>query len=167
MVEVVLTHTLYIQIIMHKKAMLVLLLLSAAMLYASPYKIPADKDATAYIQRFSKLAMQEMRRSGMPASVKLAQALLESGAGKGKLAVIGNNHFGIKCKEEWTGSTFYTQDDDYENGELINSCFRKYDTPEDSYRDHTNFLLRAKSRYKKLFSLDPSDYKAWAEGLKT
>jgi Mannosyl-glycoprotein endo-beta-N-acetylglucosaminidase len=150
---------------MHKSAIFVFLLFIAALAHASP-AIPTEKDATTYIQRFSKLAVQEMQRSGIPASVKLAQAMLESGAGKGKLATMGNNHFGIKCKDDWTGSTFYTQDDDYENGRLINSCFRKYDTPEESYRDHTNFLMRNKSRYKKLFDLNLSDYKGWAEGLK-
>jgi Mannosyl-glycoprotein endo-beta-N-acetylglucosaminidase len=151
---------------LHKKVTLLLLLLSAMLAHANPYYLPDDRDALSYIHRFSKLAVQEMHRSGIPASIKLAQAVLESGMGKGKLATMGNNHFGIKCKEEWTGATFHTQDDDYENGELVPSCFRKYETAEDSYRDHTDFLLNRKSRYKKLFDIEPSDYKKWAEGLK-
>jgi flagellum-specific peptidoglycan hydrolase FlgJ len=112
-----------------------------------------------YIKRFSPIAIEEMHRTGVPASIKLAQGISESGAGSSRLAVEGNNHFGIKCKKEWTGPTISHTDD------LPNECFRKYASPEESYRDHSDFL-RTRSHYAFLFQLDPLDYKGWAYGLK-
>lgn len=111
-----------------------------------------------YIRRYSKIAVSEMYRSGIPASITLAQGLLESGAGKSRLAVEGNNHFGIKC-HNWAGKKIHEDDD------RAHECFRKYASAEDSYRDHSDFL-RYKDRYSFLFDLDPVDYKAWAYGLK-
>lgn len=112
-----------------------------------------------YIARYHVLAMEEMRRSGVPASITLAQGIHESGAGSSRLAIEANNHFGIKCKKEWTGPAIRHSDD------LPNECFRKYASVEESYRDHSEFL-RTRSHYAFLFQLDPLDYKAWAHGLK-
>ncbi len=113
----------------------------------------------AYIDRYSNLAIKEMLRTGIPASITLAQAVLESGNGNSTLARNSKNHFGIKCHSDWKGKTF-TWDDDKKN-----ECFRKYNSVEDSYRDHSDFL-KNKSRYGFLFDLKPSDYKAWSKGLK-
>lgn len=112
----------------------------------------------AYVQKYYQLAIDEMRRSGVPASITLAQGLLESGAGYSTLAVKGNNHFGIKC-HKWEGRTIRHDDD------APNECFRAYDKPDDSFRDHSDFL-RYSDRYKSLFDLHPTDYKGWARGLK-
>ena len=107
-----------------------------------------------------------MIRTGVPASIKLAQGILESGKGQSKLAKESNNHFGIKCKEDWSGKTYYHNDDDYnDEGKLIKSCFRVYDHPEDSYFDHSEFL-RNRAYYTHLFDLETIDYKGWAKGLK-
>ncbi len=111
-----------------------------------------------YIDTYKELAMEEMRRSGIPASITLAQGLLESGNGNSSLAVKGNNHFGIKC-HNWTGATMRHNDD------ARNECFRKYKSAEQSYIDHSDFLTSTK-RYAELFELPPDDYKAWAKGLK-
>ena len=113
-----------------------------------------------YIERFKYVAIREMKVYGIPASITLAQGILESNAGRSELAVRANNHFGIKCHKEWTGPTYH-QDDDKPN-----ECFRKYDDPLDSYRDHSLFLT-TRERYKALFSLKPNDYKGWAQGLKS
>lgn len=112
-----------------------------------------------YIEQFADLAVEEMYRSGVPASITLAQGLLESGYGLSELAVEGNNHFGIKCHNNWKGRRMYYDDD--RKGE----CFRKYDSPEQSYRDHSDFL-RYRDRYKFLFDYKITDYKSWAHGLK-
>lgn len=112
-----------------------------------------------YIEQFASLAVEEMYRSGIPASITLAQGLLESGYGLSELAVKGNNHFGIKCHNNWKGRKMYYDDD--AKGE----CFRKYDSPEQSYQDHSDFL-RYRDRYKFLFDYKITDYKAWAYGLK-
>lgn len=112
-----------------------------------------------YIEQFAPLAVEEMYRSGIPASITLAQGLLESGNGLSVLAVKGNNHFGIKCHNNWKGGRMYHDDD--RRGE----CFRKYPSPEQSYRDHSDFL-RYRERYKFLFDYKITDYKAWAHGLK-
>ncbi|MEL6864973.1 MAG: glucosaminidase domain-containing protein [Bacteroidota bacterium] len=118
-----------------------------------------------YIEQYKDIAIREMHRSGIPASITLAQGLHESGLGKGRLARHSNNHFGIKCKRSWQGPTYYIEDDDYQNGKLVKSCFRAYDDPEDSYIDHTNFLMN-NQRYAALFKLAPTDYVAWAKGLR-
>ena len=113
---------------------------------------------TSYIERFKTIAIQEMNKDGIPASITLAQGLFESGYGNGDLAKIANNHFGIKCTTDWKGKGYYKDDDQ------VNDCFRVYDKPEDSYRDHVEFLK--KKRYAALFELDKNDYKGWAKGLK-
>lgn len=111
-----------------------------------------------YISMFKDEAIKEMHRSGVPASITLAQGILESGDGNSPLARKANNHFGIKCHSDWKGST-YIQDDDKKN-----ECFRKYRHVLDSYHDHSEFLK--KKRYAFLFDLKPTDYKGWAKGLK-
>ena len=112
-----------------------------------------------YIDTYKQLAMDEMIRTGVPAAIKLAQGIIETEAGNSVLVKKSNNHFGIKCKENWTGEKVSHDDD--ARGE----CFRKYPTPQDSYRDHSDFL-RTRKHYHFLFDLDPTDYKAWAHGLK-
>lgn len=113
----------------------------------------------AYIQRYQSLAVSEMIRTGVPASITLAQAILESGCGESSLAKASNNHFGIKCKSEWAGEKTYHDDD--RRGE----CFRVYPSVADSYRDHSDFL-KHRPFYQDLFLLNPTDYKGWAYGLK-
>ncbi len=118
-----------------------------------------------YIQKFKDLSIGEMDRSGIPASITLAQGILESSFGNSLLAREANNHFGIKC-HTWEGKTYYIKDDDRDkNGNLIKSCFRSYDTPEESYYDHTEFLSK-KGRYSFLFEYKRTDYKNWAKGLR-
>ncbi len=112
-----------------------------------------------YIRRYQLLAIEEMNRSGIPASITMAQGCLESGNGNSELSLKSNNHFGIKCKKGWRGPKVY-YDDDHRN-----ECFRSYTTVEESYRDHTNFLMD-NPRYADLFKLDHTDYKSWAKGLK-
>ncbi len=116
------------------------------------------KNTQQYIEYFAPIAVKEMELYNIPASITLAQGILESGSGRSELAVRSNNHFGIKCHKDWEGKSV-THDDDE-----IGECFRKYAHPEKSYRDHSKFLQ--KRRYKKLFNLDPTDYKGWAYGLK-
>jgi len=119
-----------------------------------------------YMDRFKNIAMEEMKRSGIPASIKMAQGIMESMAGRSELAVNANNHFGIKCKANWQGGTYlYVDDDRDSSGNLVQSCFRLYQSPEDSYYDHSEFL-KNRSRYKSLFSLPAHDYQGWANGLK-
>lgn len=112
-----------------------------------------------YIADYKELAVAEMQRTGVPASIKLAQGIHETTAGTSALVRKSNNHFGIKCKSTWTGESVSHDDD--ARGE----CFRKYSSPEDSWKDHSNFL-KNNSRYASLFELDPLDYKDWAYGLK-
>ena len=111
-----------------------------------------------YIEKFKTIAIQEMNLYGIPASITLAQGLFESGSGNAELARVANNHFGIKCTSDWKGKGYYKDDDSH------NDCFRVYERPEDSFRDHSEFLKRP--RYTKLFLLDKNDYVAWANGLK-
>ncbi|MFP4064909.1 MAG: glucosaminidase domain-containing protein [Bacteroidales bacterium] len=110
-----------------------------------------------YIDKYKYIAMAEMRQSGIPASIKLAQAILESGLGKSQLALEANNHFGIKC-HDWTGGTYYYDDDE------VDECFRVYHNPLHSFLDHTEFLTN-RPRYAFLFALEPTNYEAWAHGL--
>lgn len=118
-----------------------------------------------YIEQFKSIAISEMNRTGIPASIKLAQGIMESMAGRSELAVNANNHFGIKCKPGWDGETYQYKDDDLdEAGTLIHSCFRKYTTAEISYIDHSEFLTKRK-RYKALFEFPKSDFISWARGL--
>lgn len=123
-------------------------------------RIPSAKIPTsynAYIDRYAAIALDNQKRYRIPASITLAQGLLESNAGRSRLAVEANNHFGIKCHNSWRGAKIYHNDDN------LNDCFRSYGSPEDSYRDHSEFLRRP--RYASLFKLPPTDYKGWAKGL--
>lgn len=124
-------------------------------------KFSAQKWATEdqYIQKFAQYAVEEMEKYKIPASITLAQGLLETGGGQSRLAQEGKNHFGIKCKEDWTGKSMKHSDD------APNECFRVYDDPRQSYEDHSIFLATRKY-YANLFNLDMKDYKAWAHGLK-
>ena len=112
-----------------------------------------------YIDNFKEIAKNNMKIHGIPASITLAQGILESGAGKGTLAQNANNHFGIKCHSGWTGETIHHDDD------AAQECFRKYNHPSESYRDHSLFLT-SRTRYANLFKLDKGDYESWARGLK-
>ncbi len=112
----------------------------------------------AYIDSYSDIAQEEMLQYGIPASITLAQGILESGAGRGELTSKANNHFGIKC-HGWQGDTVYHDDDEAQE------CFRKYNDPKYSFRDHSLFLTQ-RSRYQDLFKLKKDDYKGWAKGLK-
>ncbi len=111
-----------------------------------------------YIDQYKDIAIEQMKRWGVPASITLAQGILESGAGQSELARRSNNHFGIKC-HGWTGRTTYKDDD------ACNECFRAYDSPYESFEDHSRFLASGQ-RYSKLFTLKKTDYKGWARGLK-
>lgn len=119
----------------------------------------------SYVDTYKYLAIDEMERSGIPASIIIAQAIVETNAGTSYLARKSNNHFGIKCKNYWTGLTFYAPDDDKDaQGHLIESCFRQYNSVIDSYVDHTNFLLQT-AHYQGLFNYDKTEYELWAKGL--
>jgi len=127
--------------------------------------LQANAVADKYISEYSPIAESEMMRVGIPASIKLAQGLLESNWGRSTLATKANNHFGIKCGSSWQGKEMYREDDDYtSSGKLMQSCFRAYDSAFESYMAHSDFLLR--KRYAPLFELSTLDYKAWAHGLK-
>lgn len=146
---------------MYRKLFLLTCLLSSFVLFA---QYPT---ATAYIDRYKLIAISEMQRTGIPASIKLGQAILESAAGESKLAVKANNHFGVKCGSIWNGDTYGLKDD--ERAFLFfkkKSCFRKYNNAEESYIDHSEFIRRPNGPYQSLFSLPRTDYKAWAYGLK-
>ncbi len=125
------------------------------------------QDQAEYILQYQDLAVSEMLRTGIPASIKLAQAMLESNCGKSELACKANNHFGIKCGTEWGGKSFHKEDDDYSNGKLIKSCFREFNSVMDSYVAHSDFLMdpAKASRYGSLFQIKITDYKSWAQGL--
>ncbi|MBL7817730.1 MAG: LysM peptidoglycan-binding domain-containing protein [Saprospiraceae bacterium] len=122
-----------------------------------------------YIERFKRIAISEMERTGVPASIKLAQGLLESDAGRSVLSSNYNNHFGIKCHSDWQGERYYKEDDDKDplTGQLIKSCFRVYKNPDESFVAHSEFLRdpRKVNRYGFLFNLPKNDYVGWAEGL--
>ena len=137
----------------------ILIILLAAVFSAFAVPVSDKTPQVRYVERYSAMAVEEMYRSGVPASITLAQGLLESRYGLSELATKGNNHFGIKCHNNWQGGKVYHDDD--AKGE----CFRKYDSPEESFRDHSDFL-RYRDRYKFLFDLEVNDYKGWAHGLK-
>lgn len=137
-----------------KKILLFLLLLQSAVLSADLKETPQSR----YINKYAETAVKEMYRSGVPASITLAQGIIESRSGLSALAAKSNNHFGIKC-HGWTGRKVYYDDD------RPNECFRAYDSPEESFKDHSDFL-RYNDRYKFLFDLPVTDYKSWAYGLK-
>lgn len=117
------------------------------------------EDIVHYINQYKDLAISEMKRTGVPAAIKLAQGIHETNAGTSDLVLKSNNHFGIKCKTGWAGGKVYHDDD------AAGECFRSYGKAEDSYRDHSNFL-KGSARYASLFELDPTDYEGWALGLK-
>lgn len=144
---------------MMKKALAVLIniLLTQIAILANP----ADKKELTrneYIDKYKAVAIEEMHQSGVPASITLAQGCLESANGNSRLARKANNHFGIKCKGNWTGKKAYEHDD------RRNECFRKYKNVLESYTDHSNFLKNGQ-RYQFLFELDPTNYQGWAKGL--
>lgn len=137
--------------LMKKWLTLLLMLYATCGIYALSYQ--------EYIDRYKAIAVREMKDYGIPASITLAQGILESGVGESELAVKANNHFGIKCHSDWKGERAYHDDD------ANNECFRKYDTPEESFVDHSLFL-KNRARYSFLFEYDRTDYKMWAKGLK-
>lgn len=135
------------------------LLVVLSLLFLTKISSQTWKTEDQYIQKFATYAVEEMEKYKIPASITLAQGLLETGGGQSRLAQEGNNHFGIKCKENWTGKTMKHTDD------APNECFRVYDDPKQSYEDHSIFLAN-RPYYVNLFKLDIKDYKAWAHGLK-
>lgn len=142
-----------------KKKFLFLLLTAAAPWVGLAQKADYKAQARAYIERFKDLAIEEQKRTGVPASIKLAQGIFETGAGSSELCNNASNHFGIKCKSNWSGDTYAYTDD------AKDECFRKYASPLHSYKDHSDFL-RNNKRYSSLFILPPTNYAAWAKGLK-
>jgi len=143
---------------MQNKRLTILIIFLLSLLAKFTHAQPADA-VLAYIARYKDLAISEMQRTGIPAAITLAQGIHETDAGTSDLVRKSNNHFGIKCKEDWNGPSVSHDDD--ARGE----CFRKYDAAEQSYRDHSDFL-KTRSNYTSLFKLDPTDYEAWAYGLK-
>lgn len=136
---------------------------------ASQKRINTELARKQYIKQFYRIAIDEQERIGIPASIKLAQGILETDAGRSSLATKANNHFGVKCGA-WKQETYYHKDDDYDsNGNLIKSCFRKYKEAAQSYRDHSDFLKDEDKafRYGDLFLLDPLDHEGWAQELQT
>ena len=133
----------------------------AGILLIALQSLPAQVRQTReeYIDRYKSIAVAHMERYGIPASITMAQGILESDCGNSWLSLQSNNHFGIKCKNNWIGDTVRYDDD------ALQECFRRYGSIEDSYRDHSEFLKNS-PRYEKLFRLDPKDYKGWAYGLK-
>ena len=136
-------------------SILVIFSITGTVLAASQRKVPSYEK---YIKQYSNLAIQHQKKYRIPASITLAQGLLESGAGQSELARKSNNHFGIKCHSDWRGGRVYHDDD------LRGECFRKYKNPEQSYEDHARFLVD-RPRYAPLFKLKVTDYKGWARGL--
>ncbi|SVD24575.1 uncharacterized protein METZ01_LOCUS377429, partial [marine metagenome] len=135
-----------------KKIFFILLLFSSIFTFA-------QNKTEEYIVKYKDFAIAEMSQYGIPASITLAQGILESGSGESRLAVEGNNHFGIKCHDNWNGETIFLDDDKKEE------CFRKYSKESESYRDHSLFLIE-RERYISLFKLSSTNYRAWAKGLK-
>ena len=134
-------------------------ILLTTMLLSRLLNAQTPEQVNAYVNTYKYLAVAEMQRTGVPASIILAQGIHETGAGTSDLVIASNNHFGIKCKSGWTGQTVYHDDD--AKGE----CFRSYALAADSYRDHSDYLSRT-PRYAFLFKLNPEDYEGWAYGLK-
>jgi flagellum-specific peptidoglycan hydrolase FlgJ len=142
---------------------MIVCLASLQLSVTQPYTSPSVEET--YIITYRQLAVQEMWRSGIPASIILAQAIVESESGTSELALKSNNHFGIKCTDEWRNETIYKYDDDRDTrGELVLSCFRAYDSVYESYVDHSEFLMHRKY-YRHLFNYARTDYKRWATGL--
>ncbi len=141
-----------------KRTFFLVFLLSGVLLNAYSQSISWNKSYQDYFDLYDDVAIEQMQKYGIPASITLAQGVLESGAGKSELARKGNNHFGIKCNG-WTGRRVYHDDDE------LQECFRAYDNAYQSYVDHSVFL-KTSSRYSRLFLLKTTDYKGWAKGLK-
>ncbi|HMP28739.1 MAG TPA: glucosaminidase domain-containing protein [Saprospiraceae bacterium] len=130
----------------------------------------ANDVTKSYINNYKDIAVMEMYRTGIPASIKLAQALIESDWGRSDLALKANNHFGIKCGGKWEGQTYFKKDDDFDHkGSLIESCFRVFTNPIESFKNHSEFLTdpSKSNRYGFLFSYKSTDYVSWAHGLQT
>jgi LysM repeat protein len=149
---------------MHLKYLLAIIVISSVVSSCRTTRPAATTSRSSgssdeYIEAYKDMAVREMRRTGIPASITLAQGMIESGNGRSRLAAEANNHFGVKCHDDWNGPTIRHTDD------RRNECFRKYRNPEESFRDHSDFLTGT-PRYKFLFELSASDYKAWARGLK-
>jgi hypothetical protein len=142
---------------------IVLLFFASIVMSFTAAKPSAPAKTVFYINRYAKLATYEMIKSNIPASIKLAQAIVESDWGQSELANRSNNHFCIKASN-WDGKVVYALDDDYRNGKKIASPFRKYESVEQSYADHSNFLKNS-TRYNTLFKIPRTDYRAWARGL--
>jgi len=138
----------------HKLLFTIVLILAGKLMFGQ-----SPETVRQYIETYRNIAITEEVRTGVPAAITLAQGIHETGAGTSELVLKSNNHFGIKCKTEWSGASVSHDDD--AKGE----CFRKYDNPFDSYKDHSDFL-KNRPYYSSLFNLDPIDYKAWAYGLK-
>ncbi|MFP4662845.1 MAG: glucosaminidase domain-containing protein [Bacteroidales bacterium] len=138
-----------------KKLLVFFLLISCV------FSLKAQETLTTemYIDEYADWAVDEMKRTGIPASITLAQGILESGSGNSQLAVEAKNHFGIKCHSDWIGEKIYHDDD------ADQECFRKYKNAYESFKDHSEFLMKY-SRYAFLFDLEPTDYVGWARGLK-
>ncbi len=135
-----------------------LFLILFLLLIFSSFSASFAQTPEVYIQKYAEIAQEQMRKYGVPASITLAQGILERGSGKSKLATEANNHFGIKCHDTWNGATMHLDDD------APNERFRKYKSVEQSFEDHSVFLK--KPRYEELFALEITDYKGWAQGLK-
>ena len=143
---------------MRSKILIAFILLSVT--FIARAQVYDAQDVENYIAQYKDIAMGEMHRTGIPASITLAQGIIESGAGRSPLATDANNHFGIKCHEDWKGDG-YKYDDDRRN-----ECFRKYDSVAQSFYDHSDFL-KTRQRYAVLFTYDSMDYRSWAKGLKS
>lgn len=141
----------------HIKLPVFLLITIFGISFTINYRHPSH--VRSYINSYSSLAQENMKTYHIPASIIMGQALLESDAGRSELAKNANNHFGIKCRNDWDGETYEKWDDD----ETI-SCFRKYNTPEGSFRDHSDFITKS-SNYDMLFTFEKEDYTSWAYGL--
>lgn len=140
-----------------KKVLIIVFLLLSTIFISNAQSVPAL--TKSYAEKYKDFAVEKMKKYGIPASITLAQGMLESNYGRSSLAVKANNHFGIKCHKDWKGATIFADDD------LKNECFRKYPSVKDSYDDHSLFL-KTKNRYAFLFDLQSNDYKGWAYGLK-
>lgn len=137
-----------------KKLLIIIFIISYSCLFAQNRNITAEQ----YIDKYKNLAIQEMLLTGIPASITLAQGMHESANGTSQLARNANNHFGVKCSSNWTGKKYYR------NGNRRNSCFRKYNSVEEAFKDRSRFLSNNKN-YAKLFTYKRTDYKKWAYGL--
>ena len=153
--------TIYLPQISVMKKFILLIFVSVLSLFAQMTDACAQREMSReeYISTFAPLAIRQQKEYGIPASIKIAQGMIESRYGNSDLSRRSNNHFGIKCKSNWVGDTVRYDDD------ARQECFRRYSTIEDSYRDHSEFL-KGSPRYERLFRLDPKDYKGWAKGLK-